>query len=827
MIFSKSRQTRIRRKKGATVRNLRADLGQGKRIVFDGAMGTVLQQRGLLPGMSPELFCLERPDVLRGVHADYAAAGADVLTTNTFGGTHFKLPAELDPVDFNRRMAEIARQAADAAGRRVFVAGSIGPTGKFLKPLGELGFETLVEAFREQIRGLTLGGADLLIIETQFDIAEARAAVVAARREGNLPLAVSMTYEAGTTLTGSSTAVCAAVLANLGVDLIGMNCSAGPAEMADSAGNLLEQSPLPVLIQPNAGLPRLEGERTVFPLGPEAFAEATAAFAEAGAQAVGGCCGTTPEHIAALVARVRSLGPVRERPVFPGVALTSRSELVRLGAGYPFICIGERINPTGKKQLSAELRAGEFSTALRFAEEQIQAGAPVLDVNVGAPMVDETVLLPDLVQRLASAHAHPLCIDSANPEAVAAALAVYPASPLVNSISGEEGRMDRLGPLCRDFGAPFILLPLRGGDLPERASERIAIVESLLARMDELRIPRRLAVVDILALTVSSTPTAARECLEFIRWCAGMGLPTVCGLSNISFGLPARELLNSAFAAAAAGAGLSGCIANPSNRRLMETVDALNVLLAHDPGAEAFIAAHAGHVPDAAPTSGQGSGSALTGRKAAASATTLEEAVVLGRREAVGPLVEAALAAGEEPYALVNNRLIPAINEVGMKYERREYFLPQLIRSAETLQAAFAIVRPLLEKAGAAAERPVVVMATVQGDIHDIGKNIVNLMLENHGFEVIDLGKDVSAETIVNAAIEKKARVIGLSALMTTTMVRMRDTVALLPEKNLSIPVMVGGAVVTPAFAAEIGAHYAGDAVEAVRLAGRLVGGNA
>lgn len=807
------------------MRNLRAEFEQGRRIVFDGAMGTVLQQRGLLPGMSPELFCLERPDVLRGVHADYAAAGADVLTTNTFGGTRFKLPAELDPVDFNRRMAEIARQAADAAGRRVFVAGSVGPTGKFLKPLGELDFETLVAAFREQIRGLTLGGADLLIIETQFDIAEARAAVVAARREGNLPLAVSMTYEAGTTLTGSSAAVCAAVLANLGVDLIGMNCSAGPVEMADAAEDLLAQSPLPVLIQPNAGLPRLEGERTVFPLGPEAFAEATAAFADAGAQAVGGCCGTTPDHIAALVARVRNLGPVRARPVFPGVALTSRSELVRLGAGRPFVCIGERINPTGKKQLSAELRAGEFSTALRFAEEQIQAGAPVLDVNVGAPMVDETVLLPDLVQRLASAHARPLCIDSANPEAVAAALAVYPASPLVNSISGEEGRMDRLGPLCRDFGAPFILLPLRGGDLPERASERIAIVEGLLARMDALSIPRRLAVVDILALTVSSTPTAARECLEFTRWCSGMGLPTVCGLSNISFGLPARELLNSAFAAAAAGAGLSGCIANPSNRRLMETVDALNVLLAHDPGAEAFIAAHADRAPDAAPVSGSGPASA--GRKATASAATLEEAVVLGRREAVGPLVEAALAAGEEPYALVNNRLIPAINEVGMKYERREYFLPQLIRSAETLQAAFAIVRPLLEKAGDAAERPVVVMATVQGDIHDIGKNIVNLMLENHGFEVIDLGKDVSAETIVSAAIEKKARVIGLSALMTTTMVRMRDTVALLPEKNLSIPVMVGGAVVTPAFAAEIGAHYAGDAVEAVRLAGRLVGGNA
>ncbi len=821
MIFSKAKRVRRNGAEGVDVRNFRAELDSARRIVFDGAMGTVLQMRGLLPGVSPELFCLERPDVLQGVHADYAAAGADVLTTNTFGGTRFKLPESLEPVEFNRRMAGIARRAADAAGRTVYVAGSIGPTGKFLKPLGELDFEILVGAFREQIRGLIQGGADLLIIETQFDISEARAAVVAARREGNIPIAVSMTYEAGTTLTGSPVAVCAATLSGLGVDLVGMNCSAGPLEMAGSAAELLEQSPLPVLIQPNAGLPRLEGERTVFPLGPEDFAEATAGFAAAGAQAVGGCCGTTPEHIAALVKRVRALGPVGQRPVFSGVALTSRSSLVRLGADSPFICIGERINPTGKKQLTAELQAGEFTTALRFAEEQLRAGAPVLDVNVGAPMVDEIALLPALVQRLASAHSCPLCVDSANPEAVAAALAVYPASPLVNSISGEEGRMDLLGPLCRDFGAPFILLPLKGKQLPERAAERIAIVEGLLARMEALGIPRRLAVVDILALTVSSTPTAARECLEFARWCAGEGLPTVCGLSNISFGLPARELLNAAFAASAAGAGLCGCIANPSNRRLMETLDSMNVLLAHDPGAEAFIAAHADHTPDG-PSSPSGNGPVP---RRAATAATLEEAVILGRREAVEPLLEAALAAGEEPYALVNDRLIPAINEVGVKYERREYFLPQLIRSAETLQAAFAILRPLLEKSGERGERPVVVMATVQGDIHDIGKNIVNLMLENHGFEVVDLGKDVPAETIVETAVEKKADCIGLSALMTTTMVRMRDTVELLAARNLSIPVMVGGAVVTPAFAGSIGAHHSGDAVGAVRLARRLVGG--
>ncbi len=795
----------------------RSLLAEGRRIIFDGAMGSMLQTRGLPPGVSPELFCLEKPEVLFGVHADYAAAGADVLTTNTFGGTRFKLDPGLEPFNFNRRMAAAAREAADRAGRRVFVAGSVGPTGKFLKPLGELDFEDLIAAFVEQIRGLAAGGADLLMIETQFDIAEARAAVVAARRVCDLPLAVSMTYEAGVTLTGSSVEVCVATLANLGADVVGMNCSAGPAGMAEAAAALLAASPVPVLIQPNAGLPRLENGRTVFPLGPEDFAEAVTAFARAGAQLVGGCCGTTPEHIAALARRVRALDAPAPRPYFSGVALTSRSRMVRLGPDGPFVCIGERINPTGKKLLSAELQAGEFTTALRFAEEQLAADAPVLDVNVGAPLVDEARLLPDLVGRLASAHACPLCLDSADPVAMAAALAVYPASPLVNSISGEEGRMDRLGPLCRDFGAPFILLPLRGKKLPEKAGERIAVVEDLLGRMETLGVPRRLAVVDILALTVSSTPTAARECLEFIRWCTGQGLPTVCGLSNISFGLPARSLVNSAFAAAAAGAGLCACIANPSDARLADTLDALNVLLNHDPGAENFITAHADRPAET-------STARVSSRKAPASVASLEEAVILGRREAVEPLLAAVLEAGEDPFALVDGRLIPAINEVGARYERREYFLPQLIRSAEAMQVAFARLRPLLEKKRGQADRSVVVLATVQGDIHDIGKNIVGLMLENHGYVVVDLGKDVLAETVVRAAAKHKAGAIGLSALMTTTMVRMRDTVELLAEKGLDIPVMVGGAVVTPAFARSIGAHHSGDAVGAVRLAGRLMG---
>lgn len=808
----------------------------GKRLLFDGAMGTILQERGLAPGENPEEFCLGRPEILRDIHAQYVAAGADVIISSTFGGTRFKLPSHLSVEESNRRLARIAREAADSSGRKVFVAGSVGPSGMFLQPLGEISFEELTRAFQEQIRGLAQGGADVILAETQFDIAEARAIVAAARRECGLPVAVSITYEDGLTLTGSDVAVCAATLANLGADLIGMNCSAGPEEMRDAAAALLSLSPAPVLIQPNAGLPLLENGVTTFPLGAEAFAARTLEFARQGAQALGGCCGTTPAHIAALKKAMDGLPATGPRPEFSGIAVTSRSRVTRLGKGHPFCVIGERINPTGKKRLSEELVAGDFSTAYCLADEQVAAGCPVLDVNVGAPMADEILLLPNLASRLAARHSVPLCLDSSHPQAIIKALAAYPASPLVNSISGEEGRMELLGPVCRDFGAPFILLPLRGKKLPVTASERIAIVEDLLDRMDALAIPRRLALVDSLALTVSSSPEAARECLAFIRYCdETLGLPTTCGLSNISFGLPARGLINTGFLGLAAGAGLCSCIANPGDLRISQTVDAINLLLGHDRDAERFIGLYAGWKEGETPGGGRKAANEKETEArprsrdvfgAGAEETISEklgQAVIAGRREEIEALVRTALESGAEPFALVDETLIPAITEVGDKYARKEYFLPQLLRSAETMQTAFAILRPFLEKDSRTAARPPIILATVEGDIHDIGKNIVGLMLGNHGFDVVDLGKDVRAEDIVAAAVERKACLIGLSALMTTTMTRMRDTVDLVREKNLDIKVLVGGAVVTDDFARAIGAHYAKDAVETARLARNLL----
>lgn len=799
--------------------DFRKALGDDGLLIFDGAMGTLLQGRGLAPGESPELFGLAHPEAIMATHREYVQAGSRVITSNTFGGTHFKLPAGTDVVALNREMARVARQAA---GPGVFVAGSVGPTGHFVAPLGKASLRDLVAAFAEQIRGLAEGGCDLIIGETHFDLAEAKAVILACRQVCSLPVAMCMTFEGAASLTGSSPEVFADTMENLGVDLIGVNCGQGPDGMRLVGEAFARRLATPFFVKPNAGVPRLENGRTVFPMGPAEFAEKTARFADLGAKALSGCCGTTPAHIAALAAALANRSWKRaETPDRPVLAVTSRAITVQVGGTSPCALIGERINPTGKPELAAELVAGEFSKALAFAEEQIAAGAHILDVNVGAPMVDEVAVLPGLAQELVKRQQLPLCLDSNNADALTAGLWAYPGTPLVNSISGEPGRMERLGPVCRDHGAPFILLPLKGRKLPVTAAERLAIIEELLVQADALRIPRRLILVDALALTVSSKPEAALACLETIRHCrVKWGLPTVLGLSNISFGLPARELVNSAFFAMCLGAGLAAAIANPNVARLMETLGAGEVLLGRDPQAGRFISRYAGWKPS------QGGGAVVAAAAAADDGESrLRQAVVRGRKEEVLTLIEAALAEGRDAATLLSDELIPGIMSVGERYERKEFFLPQLLAAAEAMRAGFTRLEPLLtETAGAAKAR--IVMATVEGDIHDIGKNIVCLMLKNHGFEVIDLGKDVPAERIVDAAVEHGASVIGLSALMTTTMVRMEDTVRLARERGLTARIMVGGAVVTEAFAKSIGADaYAADAVDAVRQAKALADG--
>ncbi|CCH49750.1 homocysteine S-methyltransferase family protein [Pseudodesulfovibrio piezophilus] len=799
--------------------DFRSILRDDKVYFFDGGYGTLLQGRGLPAGLSPELWGLEAPDIIRSVHQDYLDAGADVLTTNTFGGSRPKLGSAVDPYKLNRTMTEIARQVA---GEKAFVAASIGPTGHFVEPLGDLTFREMVEIFKEQIKGCVDGGADLILGETHFDLAEAKAVVVAARLVCDLPVALSMTFEGTASLTGTSPLTFVDTMQNMGVELIGTNCSAGPEQMQETLRSWAPRLETPTFAEANAGLPELDDDgNTSFRLPPDPFAEQACRFVDLGAKFIGGCCGTTPDHIRALRARVGDASWVRPRKTDNAqLVLTSRAVSVPIGFDHPGVIIGERINPTGKKLLTGELQEGIFSEALRFASEQVDLGAPVLDVNVGAPMVDETVLLPDLVKTLSGRFPTPLSIDSNDSAAIEAGLWVYPGSPLVNSISGESGKMEELGPLCKLFGAPFILLPIVGSKLPVTASERLVVIEGLLKEADRLGIPRRLIMVDALALTVSSKPEAARHSLDVMRHCRDeWGLVTTIGLSNISFGLPARELLNSTFLSLSMASGLCSFIANPNSARLQEALHTTEVLLNRDPQAERYI----GKFTDW--TGGEGSQAAPAAKTGddTGGLPPVQAAVIKGDKDVIVALVEKELDAGKAAMAVVNDLLIPGILAVGEKYERKEYFLPQLLRSAETMQTAFARLKPLLEEDETAGAKPVIVMATVEGDIHDIGKNIVCLMLKNYGFEVVDLGKDVKAEVIVEAAIENKASVIGLSALMTTTMVRMEDTVNLVRERGMDTKVIIGGAVVTEKFCNAIGADgWSTDAIAAVKLAQRL-----
>lgn len=801
--------------------DFRSVLRDDKVYFFDGGYGTLLQGRGLPAGLSPELWGLEAPDVIRGVHQDYIDAGANVLTTNTFGGSRPKLGNDADPYELNKTMTQLARQVA---GDNAFVAASIGPTGHFVEPLGDLTFRELVEIFKEQIKGCVDGGADLIMGETHFDLAETKAIVVAARMVCDLPVAMSMTFEGDASLTGTNPLTFVDTMQNMGVELIGTNCSAGPEQMQDILRAWAPRLETPTFAEANAGLPELTDDGdTVFRLPPEPFAEQACKFAELGAKFIGGCCGTTPDHIRALREKVGDA--TWRRPVKTDDAqmvLTSRSLSVPIGFNHPGVVIGERINPTGKQQLISELQEGVFTEALRYGSEQVELGAPVLDVNVGAPMVDEKALLPELVKTLNGRFQTPLSIDSNDNEAVEAGLWVYPGSPLVNSISGEPGKMETLGPLCKLFGAPFILLPIVGNKLPVTAEERLTVIADLLAQADALGIPRRLIMVDALALTVSSKPEAAQHAMAVMRHCRDeWNLPTTIGLSNISFGLPARELLNSTFLSISQMSGLCSFIANPNSARLQESLHATEVLLGRDPQAERYI----GKFSDW--TSGQ-SGAAAPSSSGASKDTEgmppVQAAVIKGDKDGIVELVEAELAADMAAMEIVNDLLIPGILAVGDKYERKEYFLPQLLQSAETMQVAFGRLQPLLEAEDTSGPKPVVVMATVEGDIHDIGKNIVCLMLKNYGFDVVDLGKDVPAEKIVDAAQEHEASIIGLSALMTTTMVRMEDTVKLVKDRGMTTKVIIGGAVVTEKFCTAINADgWSTDAVKAVKLAQSLV----
>ncbi len=785
-----------------------------KIVILDGAMGTVLQSRGLPPGGVPELLNLERPELLREVYRDYIAAGSDVIYTNTFGANALKLARTGRSVgEIVAAAVRVAKEAA--AGTGVRVALDIGPLGELLEPMGTLPFERAYELFREIALAGAAADADLAVIETMTDLYETKAALLAVKENTALPALVTMSFEeSGRTFTGCTVASMAHTLTGLGADAIGLNCSLGPDKLAPLLRELCENTPLPVVAKPNAGLPDpVDGH---YDMDAASFADILAPLADAGVSVFGGCCGTSPEYVRAVAERVKGKPPVRREIRREGFVCTPVRPLPLTGVRV----VGERINPTGKKRFQQALLENDLDYIVDVAVAQEDAGADILDVNVGYPGVDEVSMLPRVVKALQGAVSLPLMLDSSNAAALEAALRVYNGKAAVNSVNGDKDVLDRVLPLIKKYGASVVGLCLDKGGVPQTAEQRFAIAERILNAALSYGIPREDVWIDCLTLTVSAQQEQARETLRALRRVREeLGLQTVLGVSNISFGLPNRPLVTRTFLIEALAAGLTLPIINPNQTELMDAVAAFRVLSGEDAACAAYIERFAGWEP---PKSGAAGAAPVKKETVAqsAAALTLDDAIARGLKAEAAALAKEALLT-ETELSIVDGRLIPALDRVGEGYEAGRVFLPQLLSAAQAAQAVFEVIRAsLAEKGGESVKRGRIVVATVRGDVHDIGKNIVKTVLENYGYDVLDLGRDVAPKAVADAVRERGVRLVGLSALMTTTLGAMEETVALLRALPDPPKVFVGGAVVTPEYAERIGAdYYARDAKASVEIA--------
>jgi 5-methyltetrahydrofolate--homocysteine methyltransferase len=779
-------------------------------LLLDGATGTELIKRGMPRGVCPEKWVLENPHAIRDVQQACRTAGSDIVYACTFGANRMKL-AEFGLADSCHEMnRELARISKDAVGTGL-VFGDIAPTGSMVEPFGELAFEEAVDVYRQQMAALIEGGVDGFVIETMMDIQEARAALIAARELCDLPVMVSMTYgEDGRTLTGTDPLSALITLQALGADAVGCNCSTGPANMLEFVKLMKPYAKVPLLAKPNAGQPKLVNGETVFDMDAEEFASFLPKFIAAGVNLFGGCCGTTPEYIAAV--KQAAGGLQIQPPLKKAISAVSSARAVSfMGEAFPVAVVGERINPTGKKKLKEDLREGKFSLVRQFATEQTSAGAALLDVNMGMSGIDEKAMMLQAVSLLSRVSDTPLCLDSSNPEVMEAALRLYPGRALVNSISAEKARLEKMLPVAAKYGAMIILLPLTDDEIPPTAAGRAKVVEQLFAEAQKYGYEKEDVAVDGLVMAVSADQSAASETIKTVEWASKeFGVNTIIGASNVSFGLPARNWINAAFFAMAIGRGLSMVIINPMEELIMSLKLAGDALTGRDKNMLAYLARFADAPKEAA-----------TAKATSADPKqAVHDCVVRGEEDNITGAVKAALAAGAKPSELVDNFLIPAINKVGELFDRKKYFLPQLMMSADTMRKAFAVLEPLLKRDGTQKAAEKIVIATVKGDIHDIGKNLVALMLRNYGFDVIDLGKDVPAEKILDAAEAEGAKIVGLSALMTTTMIEMKTVIDLAKARGLSLKFMIGGAVVDENYSREIGANgYGADALASVRLA--------
>ena len=785
--------------------------------LIDGAMGTELQKRGLKTGALPELLNLTDPDIVRAVHKDYVNAGADIITANTFGANARKLGSAQRIREVIAAGIRLAREAG--AGR---VALDLGPTGAMLAPMGTMTFEEAYGLFKEQVAAGVEAGADLVLIETMSDLLEAKAALLAVKENSDLPVYVTMTFDRdGRTFLGTSPAIAAVTLSALGADAVGINCSLGPEEIVPFALEMLEWAPVPVVVQPNAGLPDATSGQTVYPVGPEEFALSVGRMLDAGVTIAGGCCGTTPEHIRLLRAEMEKRAPV-ERKNKRRTVFTSAQRLVCPAGGIAVI--GERINPTGKKKIKEALRSQCFDHILSEAISQEEAGAEILDVNAGLPEIDEPGTLTRLVTALQAVTPLPLQIDSADPEAVDRACRVYAGKPIINSVNGKEESLRAILPIAKKYGAAVVGLTLDEDGIPDRAEDRLKIAEKILARAQNYGIPREDVLIDCLTMAVSTNQKLAGETLRAVRLVTErLGVGTVLGVSNISFGLPARELINATFLANALAQGLTLPILNPLSQRYMDVVASWRVLSGQDKDAGQYIESYVNKTVTYQSYVNRKTENVMstTDIMSPDREVDITQIVLSGRKMFIADAVRRAL---EErpPMEVINELLIPAINAAGERFEKGQFFLPQLMASAETVKLGFDVIRDRA-KTGEVVSKGKILLATVKGDIHDIGKNIVKMLLSNYGYEIVDLGRDVDPDTVVEVTLREHIRLVGLSALMTTTVKAMAETVEKLRAAGADCKIMVGGAVLNEEYARLVGADfYARDAQESARIAAEV-----
>ena len=788
-------------------------------LIFDGAMGTMLQRRNLKAGELPELLCLTDPDSITDIHREYVAAGSQAVTTNTFGANARKLDgaATVDEI------FQAAISCARASGAR-YVAADIGPTGALLEPMGTLPFDEAYDLFAEQAKAAQKYGADLFIIETMTDLLEAKAAVLACKENSDLPIFATMTFdETGRTFLGTSPTVAAIVLSSLGVNALGVNCSLGPDALGPIVDEMLEAARCPVMVQANAGLPDLVDGKTVFSITPDAYISAVEPMVQAGATIIGGCCGTDPDYIAREAKLVAGATPPQHSMEMPCCVTSAQNAVVLRGRDVAVI--GERINPTGKKKLKEALRTKDYDYVVGEAIAQADAGADLLDVNAGLPEINEGETLVQLIKKIQSVCGLPLQIDSSDPVAVEGAVRRYAGKPLINSVNGKQENMDAVLPIVKHYGCAVVGLTLDEKGIPPAAEERFAIAQKIVAEAAKHGIPKQDVFIDCLVMSASTNQDEVVEILRAVNMVkTKLGCRTVLGVSNVSFGLPARPIVNGTFLAAAFSAGLDMPILNPLADRYREVVDTWRVLCAQDRNAQHYIAEYANR---AVPATVTAPSAAAEGQPAADASddsgkSELYRLVIAGNKGPVPQATEALLSQADA-MEVINRHLIPALDEVGARFEKGTFFLPQLMASAEAAKAGFDVIRA--QSAVSDAGKGPIAVATVKGDIHDIGKNIVKMLLENYGYQVIDLGRDVDPQTVLDCVRERDVKIVGLSALMTTTVKSMSETIELLHEKAPDVKIMVGGAVLNAEYAQMVGADfYAKDAAESARYAGEVLG---